>query len=188
MLLVVVTPALDENSSSHFETPTFPPVTSCLHEHIWEGSSGFSQKRQNLGSRLWSPKLSPRCSPVTAAVYSHSQVGDCFRGDPVALVLGWNWTGMEINGRDNLPPTAWTLCVRLGCGAGRFLQRNSSELNFLKGIDGYLTGFHWTTDLLQSPAHWVFLTFWISLLKRTLHPPSACRPSPPPTFCLPLSE
>lgn len=149
VLLVVVTPTLVENSSSDFKTPTFPPVASCLHYHVWGGSSGFSQKRQNLSSRLWSPKLPLQCSPATAAVYTHSQVRDRFRGDPVALVLGRNWTGMEINGRDSLPPTAWTLCVYLDCGADRFLQ-SSSELNFLRSNDAYLTDLHWTTNLLQS--------------------------------------
>lgn len=132
VLLVVVTPTLDENLSSHFKTPTFPPVASCLHYNVWGGSSGFSQKRQNRSSRLWSPKLPLQCSLVTAAVYSHRQVRDRFRGDPVALALGWNWTGMEINGRANLPPTARILCVCLGCGAACFLQEDLPNEIFLK--------------------------------------------------------
>lgn len=119
VLLVVVAPTLDENSSSHFETPTFQPAASCLCYRVWGGSSGFSQKRQNRSSRLWSLKLPRQCLPVTAAVFSHSQVRDHLRGDPVALVLGWIWPGMGINGRHHPPPTAWTLCVFLGCGAAR---------------------------------------------------------------------
>lgn len=185
VLLVVVTPALDENSSSHFKTPTFPPVASFLHYHIWGGSSVFFQKRQSLSSHLWSHTL-PQCSPMTAAVFSHSQVGDCFRGDPVALVLGWNWTGMEINGRGILPPTAWTVCLS-GLWCWWLPPQSSSKVHFLKGNGGYLTDLHWPANLLQSPAHRVFLTFWISLLRRT-NAPSQRLPTVTSSHILPSTE
>lgn len=102
VLLVVVTPALEENSSFHLKTPTFLPVASCLHYHSWGESSGFSQKRRNCCSHLWSPKPPPRRSPMTAAVYSHIRARDRLRGDPVALFrMGLDWIGNKWEGRSS---------------------------------------------------------------------------------------
>lgn len=72
----------------------------------------------------------------------------------MALVLAWNRTGMEIKGRDDLTPLY--VCVCVGCGAGRFLRRSSSKLNFLSVNDAYLTDLRSSTSLLQSPACGIF--------------------------------
>lgn len=71
VLLAVLTPALEENSSFHSKTPTFPPVASCLHYHFWGGSSGFSQKRQNCSSQI-SQTPSPLLAVDSGCLFSHS--------------------------------------------------------------------------------------------------------------------
>lgn len=56
----------------------------------------------------------------------------------MALVLGWNWPGVERNGRDDLPSSA-SMCLS---GLVVLVASSKQALNFLKGNDAHFTDLH----------------------------------------------